>query len=138
MDGGLRSEDSLFVCKKLADMGINAIEISGGTAASRPNEHGERINIDSKEKQSYFREYAARVSREVNIPVILVGGNRNVEVMNEILNDTEIEYFSLARPFICEPDLVNRWSSGDTEDAKCISCNMCSYGICVLNNISKS
>ena len=32
----------------------------------------------------------------------------------------------MARPFICEPDLPNRWLEGrGKERADCISCNMC-------------
>jgi hypothetical protein len=31
----------------------------------------------------------------------------------------------MARPFIREPHLVNRWKGGDTGKAGCISCNGC-------------
>ena len=31
----------------------------------------------------------------------------------------------MSRPFIREPNLVNRWLSGDLSPARCISCNEC-------------
>jgi len=31
----------------------------------------------------------------------------------------------LCRPLIYEPNLPNRWKSGDITPAKCISCNSC-------------
>ena len=60
-----------------------------------------------------------------DIPIILVGGHRSVNNMEKILNEGGVEFLSLSRPFICEPDLPNRWKSGDSSPAKCISCNMC-------------
>lgn len=45
--------------------------------------------------------------------------------MNDILNTTKIEYFSLSRPFLREPDLINRWSGEDNSKATCISCGKC-------------
>lgn len=38
----------------------------------------------------------------------MMRGNRNINLMNEILNTTEIEYFSLSRPLLAEPDLINK------------------------------
>ena len=31
-----------------------------------------------------------------------------METMEEVLNKSEIEYFALGRPLVCEPDLVKR------------------------------
>jgi len=31
----------------------------------------------------------------------------------------------MARPFIREPQLINRWKKGDLSHATCISCNGC-------------
>ncbi|MBQ6771164.1 MAG: hypothetical protein IJP44_09350 [Bacteroidales bacterium] len=45
--------------------------------------------------------------------------------INEILNNTAIQYVSLSRPFIREPNLISRWRGGDTTPSKCISCNGC-------------
>ncbi len=125
MDNGLILEESLYISKKLSEMGIDGIEISGGCASSKPNEGPVRTKVNSKEKESYFKEHARRIASEVDTPIILVGGNRSIDVMDEILNSTDIEYFSLCRPLLCEPHLINRWAKGDTTKAKCVSCNKC-------------
>ena len=52
--------------------------------------------------------HAAQIAQEVKVPIILVGGNKSLDLMNEILEKTKIQYFSLSRPFIREPDLINR------------------------------
>lgn len=116
-------EECKYVCKKLAESGVDAIEISGGSPSSRPNE-GSARKI-ALEQESYFRPYAAEIAQEINVPVILVGGNRDFNLLTEILNQTAIEYISLCRPLIRESDLISRWEKGDLEHAKCISCNKC-------------
>ena len=123
MDQGMTFEECKYVCKKLTELGINAIEISGGTPSSRPNEWAVRVIRANQE--SYFKSYAAEIAEEINVPVILVGGNRDFDLLTEILNQTAIEYFALSRPLICESNLINRWHSGDLKRAKCISCNKC-------------
>lgn len=35
------------------------------------------------------------------------------------------DYISMSRPFIREPDLINRWRTGDLRKAKCLSDNGC-------------
>lgn len=78
---------------------------------------------------------AAEIARGSNVPVILVGGHRNIERVTEIINSTDIEYISMSRPFIRESDLVSRWEN-DKTPAKCISCNKCfttSGTVCIFN-----
>jgi hypothetical protein len=54
-----------------------------------------------------------------------VGGIRSYNVAENLIEDGVTDYISMCRPFICEPDLVNRWQSGDLTKAACISCNNC-------------
>ncbi len=74
------------------------------------------------------------------MPVILVGGNRSLNLIDEILNNTKIQYFSLSRPLLREPDLINRWDSGDNSKAKCVSCGKCGDvqgNSCIFNRTSR-
>lgn len=117
MAGGLRPEDSLVICQMLANAGIEAIEVSGnGTSVS-----GIRAGVN----EAYFKDFALTLADTVNIPVILVGGHRSIENMEQILNEGKIEFLSLSRPLVREPNLPLRWQNGDTSPAKCVSCNMC-------------
>jgi 2,4-dienoyl-CoA reductase-like NADH-dependent reductase (Old Yellow Enzyme family) len=134
MEGGLTFEDCRHVCKMLQDTGVTAIEISGGIPSARVNEG--TIRKITPETESYFKQYAAQIAEEIDIPVILVGGNRDFIKTEEVIAKTNIEYISLCRPFIREPELVNRWLSGDRTPAKCISCSKC-FGKetnCIFNN----
>ncbi len=48
--------------------------------------------------------------------------------MERCLNESGITGISMAMPFIREPDLPNRWLSGDRSPAKCITCHACGRG----------
>ena len=64
------------------------------------NEGAARKGIVKKERESYFKDYALKIAEQVDIPVMLVGGNRSLDNMTEILNTTKIGYFSLSRPLL--------------------------------------
>lgn len=134
MEQGITFEECKYVCKKLEEAGIDAIEISGGSLSSHPNESYSRKI--AKGQSPYFMPYAEKIKHEVKIPVISVGGIRDFTELTEILNETSIDYFALSRPLIRESDLINRWQTGDVEPAKCISCGKCSgFGrtMCIFN-----
>ena len=80
--------------------------------------------INSVAKQSYFLAHAEAIN--LNIPVILAGGNRDIERMENAVRRGSIDFFALCRPLINEPDLPNRWLRGEgTKTTDCISCNTC-------------
>ncbi|MBQ9346018.1 MAG: NADH:flavin oxidoreductase [Oscillibacter sp.] len=115
--GGLTAQESMDICKACAEAGMDSIEVSGnGTSVA-----GIRPGVN----EAYFREFAAKLAREVPIPVILVGGHRSIANMERVLHETEIACLSLSRPLIREPDLPRRWAAGDTGPSKCVSCNLC-------------
>jgi 2,4-dienoyl-CoA reductase-like NADH-dependent reductase (Old Yellow Enzyme family) len=124
IDNGLSLKDSVLASKMLADAGIDAVELSGGTMYSGkliPS----RMGINKEEKEAYFKEAAAAFKKEINVPLILVGGMRSLNVAEQILENGIADYISMCRPFIREPGLINRWKSGDKSPAKCKSDNLC-------------
>ncbi|MGK0469464.1 MAG: 2,4-dienoyl-CoA reductase-like NADH-dependent reductase (Old Yellow Enzyme family) [Clostridium sp.] len=125
IEDGFTLEDCKYVCKRVEELGIDAIEISGVVGSKTEDKTVREKGLIYLEKESYFRKYATEIANEVNVPIILVGGNRHINLMEEILNNTKIQYFSISRPFLCEPDLINRWSGEDKSKAKCISCGKC-------------
>jgi len=122
-DPGLSITESIEVCKRLDEMGINLIEVSGGIAGSDP-EH-RPIRPVRKDTECYFYPQAKQIAQAVNCDVALVGGNRNIEKMASIMSESRIRFFSLSRPFVCEPDLVNQWRQDPTRKLRCVSCGKC-------------
>ncbi len=136
-EDGLQLEECKVLCKKLAEMGLDAIEISGNVAYNEnaPLIFEKKISRD-KSRQSYFSKYAAEIAAEIDIPLIVVGGNRSIDVMTDILNSTDISYFSLSRTLLSEPDLIKKWKDNEDYNPKCVACNKCwslKGNICILN-----
>jgi 2,4-dienoyl-CoA reductase-like NADH-dependent reductase (Old Yellow Enzyme family) len=136
-ENGLTEDESLYVALELEKRGITGIEFSGGNmdAKNYPNKGPGRGNILKAEKQSYFAKATAKIADKLKVPVISVGGHRSPEMMEELLNDTEIQYFSLSRVLHSEADLINRWKEDKTRKPRCISCNKCWHkngNICIL------
>lgn len=121
---GLDPDESLWVCEQLDEKGIDAIELSGGVHAAGP-EGAIRGQIDSPEKEAYFKEHAERFTPRLKCPVMLVGGIRSLDVAEKLYREGTAHFVSMCRPLISEPGLVNRWAAGDTEPARCISCTGC-------------
>ena len=125
VERGLVPEEALEIARYLADDGIDAIEVSGGSPNSANGLTSSRENILKQEDEAYFCEFAARFKQVVSVPVISVGGIRSLETINDILAERKADYVAMSRPFIREPHLIRRWKSGNTKGSVCISCNGC-------------
>jgi len=119
---GLGLEEAIQVGLMLEDKGIDAIELSGGLL-NNPNVL--RTHISSEADEAYLQNDARTFKEKIKVPLILVGGIRSYNVAGNLIEDDVADYISMCRPFICEPDLVNRWQAGDLTKAACISCNNC-------------
>ncbi|WP_320174004.1 NADH:flavin oxidoreductase [Maridesulfovibrio sp.] len=123
--GGLNFDETRLISIKLEKLGVDGLEISGNIHGKAKSLAGEFFDGYELKKQGYFAEYGDIISRDVNIPVITVGGLSQPDHIESILNETEIELFGLSRPLLAEPDLFKRWKEGDTKRAKCVHCSKC-------------
>ncbi len=137
VEGGTDIDAFLALAHAIEDAGVDAIEISGGMwdCLVRPEEElgfrpvpapESHTRIENPEKQSYFLSYAEKLKSDV--PVILVGGNRDIGRLEEIIRQGKADFFALCRPLISEPHLPNRWLEGrGSSGTDCVSCNACIY-----------
>jgi 2,4-dienoyl-CoA reductase-like NADH-dependent reductase (Old Yellow Enzyme family) len=142
VENGLSLGEAVQVGLMLENSGIDAIELSGGLL-NNPNVL--RTHISSESGEAYLQNDARAFKEKINVPLILVGGIRSYNVARQLIEQGVADYISMCRPFICEPDLVNRWQSGDLTKAACISCNNCveqvkaGHGVsCIPREESKS
>lgn len=122
-EDGLTFKECQWLCEQLSNMGIDAIEISGGVAVSMDSAPARAVK--DRQEEGYFYQEAEEIAEKNKADIISVGGYRTPELLEEKLNEGNIKAISLCRPFICEPDLANRWKSGNRTKAKCVSCNRC-------------
>lgn len=116
---GLTEDDGIEIIRHLSEMGLDAVEISGGIGPGNT-----RKGIDRPDKEAYFLPIARKTRYVTDLPIILVGGMRSREVMDRVLDEGSADVISLCRPLIREPDLPNRLRGGQ-KGATCVSCSQC-------------
>jgi 2,4-dienoyl-CoA reductase-like NADH-dependent reductase (Old Yellow Enzyme family) len=121
VEGGLTAEEGTRVVAALEEMGLDAVEVSGGIGHNFVS----RAGIRSEADEAYFRPLARRARAVTRLPIILVGGLRSRRVMEEVLDAGDADFVSLCRPLICEPDLPNRLREDVQGRSACISANRC-------------
>ncbi|MCT4509962.1 MAG: NADH:flavin oxidoreductase [Tepidibacter sp.] len=124
-DGGLTFEETKIICKKLEELGVDGIEISGNIHGKAKSMVGQSFDGYEIKKEGYFFEYGNIISNEVDIPIITVGGLTNINNIEKILNETNIDFFAISRPLLTEPNLIKRWKDGNKEPVKCVRCSKC-------------
>lgn len=104
--------DVVEMVKEAKSAGCLAVELSGTGFQQL-----------SQISHPYFIHQAIEVKKQVDIPIILVGGIRNTKHVQQVM-DANIDFISMSRPFICEPDLLDKFKAGQFK-ARCILCNQC-------------
>ena len=126
LDDGLTTAEAIEAAAIFDDIGFDAIELSGGTMwGFRIHGHINLTPCRNVEEEGYYLDTARQLKQTIDTPIILTGGINSYEVAERILQDGDADYIGLCRPLIREPDLVNRWKSGDTRKSLCIYDNAC-------------
>jgi len=125
LEGSTTEEDAGHLAAALAEAGIDAIEVTGGTGGSGKL-GAARSKIETEADEAYFLPQAEAIRAAApGVPIMLVGGMRSLEKMEAVLAAGSADYFSMARPLIREPGLPKRWAEGDRRRADCVSCSGC-------------
>jgi 2,4-dienoyl-CoA reductase-like NADH-dependent reductase (Old Yellow Enzyme family) len=73
----------------------------------------------------YNLDASIQIKKAVNIPVIVVGGINNIDDIIYIIRKSNIDFVSMSRPFIIEPEIVSKFKKGTQTKSKCNMCNYC-------------
>lgn len=68
---------------------------------------------------------AREIKKHVTIPIIVVGGIRDIGAITQVINEHMADYIAMSRPFIIEPDLVNNFKTKKQSSSECLSCGLC-------------
>lgn len=98
-------EDSLEICKILAENGADSLQI---TKFLSP-----QYFRKGQSNQDMLVSFADKVAKNVSIPVVLGGGRSDMDKIIELLNNTDIDFISMQRPFVKDPTFLTQWKLMD-------------------------
>ena len=118
VEGGSSWEEVVFLAKKLEKSGVSLINTGIGW-------HESRIpTIATMVPRGAFSWVTKRMMGEVNIPLITTNRINTPEKAEKILADGHADMVSLARPFLADPDFVNKAKENNSKEINtCIACN---------------
>ncbi len=99
MPVGLDLKDMSFVVKQLQTAGVDLIDVSSGIGGwKRP---------EGKAGQGYLVDDAANIKSEISIPVIGVGGIEEGNFIDELLQDSKVDFAAVGRAILKDPEAWN-------------------------------
>jgi 2,4-dienoyl-CoA reductase-like NADH-dependent reductase (Old Yellow Enzyme family) len=114
--GGFAFEDSLQVAQWLESAGIDLLEISGGTyeqpkllgAEGIEAEEPQHVAKSTLLREAYFVDFALAMQKKVSIPLMVTGGFRRRDVMEQAISAGGASLVGLGRPMCVMTDAPAR------------------------------
>ena len=118
VEGGSSWDEVVCLAKELEKAGVTIINTGIGW-------HESRIpTIATMVPRGAFSWVTKRMMGEVNIPLITTNRINTPEKAEKILADGHADMVSLARPFLADPDFVNKAKENNSQEINtCIACN---------------
>lgn len=109
--GGFSQHDAVEVVKTLNTLGVDCIEISGGSYES-PAMSGAKPRDSTTAREAYFLEFAKEIVAASTVPIMLTGGISRKEVLEKVLA-AGIDIAGMATALALVPDLPARLQRGE-------------------------
>ncbi len=121
--GGFAFEDSLQVAQWLQQAGVDLIEISGGTyeqpklmgIEGSEEEEPQHVKQSTQMREAYFVDFALAMREKVSVPLMVTGGFRRREVMEQAVESGGADLIGLGRPMCVVTDAPNKLLQGEAE-----------------------
>ncbi|WP_213663277.1 NADPH-dependent 2,4-dienoyl-CoA reductase [Stutzerimonas stutzeri] len=118
IEGGSEWSEVVTLAKAIEQAGATLINTGIGW-------HEARIpTIATKVPRAAFTKVTAKLRGEVKIPLITTNRINTPEVAEQVLAEGDADMVSMARPFLADPEFVNKAAAGHGETINtCIGCN---------------
>jgi 2,4-dienoyl-CoA reductase-like NADH-dependent reductase (Old Yellow Enzyme family) len=108
--GGFSPEDARAVVALLAPLGVDLVELSGGSYEA-PAMMGETRDDRTLAREAYFLEFAKDIASVATIPLMVTGGIRRRAIAEQVI-ESGVAMAGIATALAIEPDLVRNWRMG--------------------------
>ncbi|RZV54354.1 MAG: NADH:flavin oxidoreductase/NADH oxidase family protein, partial [Pseudomonadales bacterium] len=121
--GGFNFDESLQVASWLQDASVDLLEVSGGTY-EQPKLMGSEgieevepqraVAASTRAREAYFVDFAKAMRDQLQMPLMVTGGFRSRDAMQQALQAGAADLIGLGRPLCLLPDGPARLLSGET------------------------
>ena len=108
--GGFSPEDARAVVAMLAPLGVDLVELSGGSYEA-PAMMGAARDERTLAREAYFLEFARDIAAVATMPLMVTGGIRRREVAEEVIA-SGVAMAGIATALAIEPNLPHNWRLG--------------------------
>jgi 2,4-dienoyl-CoA reductase-like NADH-dependent reductase (Old Yellow Enzyme family) len=113
--GGFDSEDALAVVKKLEELNIDLVELSGGSYES-PAMQGITKDGRTLNREAYFLTFAKEIAKQASIPIMTTGGINSLATAQKVINEG-VHMIGMGRALAFCPTLPNDWKKDGNAQA---------------------
>lgn len=123
--GGFSAEESIEVAQIFENAGVDLIEISGGTYEQPKLIGVDNISINPERseirkestiaREAYFLDYAAQIRNAVKMPLMVTGGFRTKQGMENALASEICQIVGVGRPLCADPHCIKKLFTGEIE-----------------------
>lgn len=120
--GGITIEDAERTAELACEAGADAIHVSAyADGSSAPG----FLEAPLVHTEAGFVDFATRIKRRVDVPVIAVG-RIEPELADRLIAEGRVDLVSMARKLLADPELARKLAEGRPEDIRpCIYCYTC-------------
>ncbi|MFJ6666508.1 NADH:flavin oxidoreductase/NADH oxidase family protein [Streptomyces sp. NPDC091383] len=114
--GGFDADDARQVIEMLAPLGVDLVELSGGSYES-PAMSGRPADARTQAREAYFLDLAKDLVTTSPLPLMLTGGITRRRTAERVL-DSGVALVGMGTALAVTPDLPDRWRQGREADAR--------------------
>ncbi|MDX2591586.1 MULTISPECIES: NADH:flavin oxidoreductase/NADH oxidase family protein [Streptomyces] len=112
--GGFDADDARQVIEMLAPLGVDLVELSGGSYES-PAMSGRPADSRTQAREAYFLDLARDLVKSSPLPLMLTGGITRRETAEKVL-ESGVAIIGMGTALAVTPDLPDRWRDGREAD----------------------
>lgn len=117
--GGFDVEDAKKVVEMLEHLGIDFVELSGGSYESAAMQ-GVAKDGRTLAREAYFLTFADEIAKTTKLPVMTTGGVTQLSTVEQVLQ-SDVALVGIATALAFEPNLINQWQSGEQQQANVLN-----------------
>lgn len=112
--GGFDVEDAKWVASQLNGLGVDLLELSGGSYES-PAMQGHTDDSSTSKREVYFIDFARDVASVAKMPIMVTGGVHRLATAEAAIGNG-VDVLGIARAMAFVPDLPNQWKAGKSAE----------------------